>query len=467
MFDQVRWPPRPWIAVATGSLWLYWSAQAGAGFFLFCALFAMPLLASGLVLALGHHDLRTPQTWAISAALATLLALPAMIWVGFSSSLILLLASAASFACAGREAIDAEPVHEGVPRPERSWGVATRVAVDEALLGFEQMSASMHVGEDLTDLHAEVTEACGWFEAHGYSSDPASFHPAPPPLEDVRRVTRHTAGRSYEHVSFESEYDPPADTPGRDRYLGHSALRTGHAWVRMHAGEDRPWLVCNNGYRLGYAAIDVPLFAEFHERLGMNLLIPVLPFHGPRRVGRISGDEWFTGQPLDTVHAEAQAQWDIRRLIGWIRRTHGATQIGVFGLSLGGYTTALLAGLESGLSCAIPGIAVADFAAILRRHAPTRQWTAMQHVGVDESLLRRLFRPISPLGVEPLVPYDGRLLFSAVSDRLVPPEHTLALHRHWDEPELVWHQGGHVTAPRDRTVVARIEHTLRTTKLCA
>jgi len=91
----------------------------------------------------------------------------------------------------------------------------------------------------------------------------------------------------------------------------------------------------------------------------------------------------------------------------------------------------------------------------------------MQQAGVDEEMLRRLFRPISPLHVEPLVPYDGRLLFSAVSDRLVPPEHTVALHRHWDEPEIVWHQGGHVTAPLDRTVVGRIEQILRTTKLCA
>ena len=467
MFDQVRWPLRPWLAVITGGLWLYLAAQAGAAFFIFCALFSAPLMASGLILALGHHDIRTPQTWAATSVIATLFALPAMIWLGFSSSMVLLIASAANFVFSGREAIDAEPVHEGVPDPQRSWGVAARVAADEALLGIEQVSARLHVGNDLTTLRHEVIEACEWFEDRGYSDDPTGFHPAPPTLDEVSQTTHRTAGRRYDHVSFESGYEPAADVPGRDRYLSHSALRTAHAWVRMHPGEDRPWLVCNNGYRLGYAAIDVPLFAEYYERLGMNVLIPVLPFHGARRVGRISGDEWFTGQPLDTVHAEAQAQWDIRRLINWVRRTHGATRIGVYGLSLGGYTTALLAGLESGLSCAIPGIAVSDFAAIVRRHSPTRQWTAMQQAGVDEEMLRRLFKPISPLAVEPLVPFDGRLLFSAVSDRLVPPEHTLALHRHWEEPELVWHQGGHVTAPLDRMVVGRIEQMLSTTKLCA
>ena len=141
-------------------------------------------------------------------------------------------------------------------------------------------------------------------------------------------------------------------------------------------------------------------------------MIPVLPLHGPRRVGRMSGDGWFTGHPLDTVHAEAQAQWDIRRLIGWLRRERGASRIGTVGLSLGGYTTALLAGLESGLSCAIPGIPVSCFASIMRRHSPTRQWQALQRAGIDEALLKRVFRPISPLAVEPLEEL-GRVLNQA------------------------------------------------------
>ena len=90
----------------------------------------------------------------------------------------------------------------------------------------------------------------------------------------------------------------------------------------------------------------------------------------------------------------------------------------------------------------------------------------MNAAGIDEQLLERVFRPISPLAVDPLVPYDGRFIFGAVADRLVTPDHILALHAHWEQPEIVWHQGGHMTALSDPTVLATAEMTLRTTKLC-
>jgi dienelactone hydrolase len=99
------------------------------------------------------------------------------------------------------------------------------------------------------------------------------------------------------------------------------------------------------------------------------VLIPVLPLHGPRRIGRMSGDGFLSGNVLDTIHAEAQAVWDARRLIGWAR-AEGAPLVGVHGLSLGGYTTALLASLQEGLSCVIAGIPVADLARTFWRHGP-------------------------------------------------------------------------------------------------
>jgi len=465
MFDQVRWPWRPWIGVLGGLGWLYHAADAGLLFFLFTALFALPMGGGALAIALGQHDLRANQTWALGSALGALLALPCGFAVGFGTALPLLLVSAASFVLSGREAIEAEPVDPRMPAPERTLRNGAKTALDETFLGIEQFMARLPVGEELAAMHHEIAEAVEIFEDRGWSADPTTYHTPPPPLEHATRTAKRAGRHDYEHVVFESGYEPHPDEPGRARYLALTAPRTAHAWLRVHPGEDRPWLVCNNGYRLGHAPLDVAIFGDFYDRLGLNLLIPVLPMHGPRRIGRMSGDGWFTGHPLDTVHAVAQAQWDIRRLIGWLRRERGATQIGTVGLSLGGYTTSLLAGLEPGLSCAIPGIGVSCFAAIIRRHLPSRQWAALEHAGIDEAMLRRVFRPISPLAVEPMVPYDGRFLFGAVADRLVPPQHILALHEHWEQPEIVWHQGGHMTAPLDRRVLATAEMVLRTTKL--
>jgi hypothetical protein len=57
-----------------------------------------------------------------------------------------------------------------------------------------------------------------------------------------------------------------------------------------------------------------------------------MPLHGPRRVGRRGGDGYLSGDFLDTIHAQTQAVWDIRRLIAWLR-AEGAQRVGVQGVS--------------------------------------------------------------------------------------------------------------------------------------
>ena len=78
----------------------------------------------------------------------------------------------------------------------------------------------------------------------------------------------------------------------------------------------------------------------------------------------------FPGEDiLDDVHATGQAVWDIRRLLSWIRSQEPESQIGLNGLSLGGYIAALVASLETGLTCAILGVPVADLVGLLGRHS--------------------------------------------------------------------------------------------------
>src|SRR5687767_15640710 len=45
-----------------------------------------------------------------------------------------------------------------------------------------------------------------------------------------------------------------------------------------------------------------------HEELGLNLIMPVLPMHGPRDTGGlISGERTLSGDVMDTLHTGAQA----------------------------------------------------------------------------------------------------------------------------------------------------------------
>jgi dienelactone hydrolase len=192
----------------------------------------------------------------------------------------------------------------------------------------------------------------------------------------------------------------------------------------------------------------------------MNLILPVLPLHGPRKIRRISGDGMLAGDLLDTVHAFAQAAWDLRRVTSWVR-AQGATRIGVFGLSLGGYSTALLSCFEGDLACAIAGIPASDFARLSWRHGPPDSLRAAEELGVGLNETTFLKKVVSPLALEPRIPFERRYLFGGSADQLVPPDQVRDLWRHWGQPKMHWYPGAHVTFPMHPPVRRFIDGALR------
>ncbi len=123
---------------------------------------------------------------------------------------------------------------------------------------------------------------------------------------------------------------------------------------------------------------------------------------------------------MDNVHAVAQSIWDIRRLLHWIRDTQAGERIGVQGLSLGGYTVALLAGIESDLSCVILGVPAVDFTILMEQHAPSR-FRSDPRLDRLTALASDVHRVISPLAFAPKVPYDRRFIYAGLADRLIHP----------------------------------------------
>lgn len=466
MYEQRRFPRLSWIAIAGGLAWL-WVAAADSPLTLVLTLpVGGLLLSTGIGLLLWPGDFRITQTMALGGALAVLATLPMALAVGALPALLLGLFGAAAMLVSGAAAVYQEPWLPGVPKPEPGLGLSAMVCADEVVLGFEQFNVALPTGHDGARMVDEVHHARQLYAERGWLEDPASFHVEPPPLDDPRIRTRRRGGVGFEHVTYESGYAPHPDEPGRDRWLGYAPNRTGHAWLLRHREGQRPWLICSNGFRTGHAPVDVRLFREYHETLGLNVLMPVLPLHGPRRIGRLSGDGFLSGEVMDTVHGVAQAIWDLRRLIGWVR-AEGAPAVGTLGLSLGGFATSLLVGIEGGLAAVIAGIPVADLPRVFWRHGPKLQLDYLRHVDVDEALVAEIMHPISPLAFAPRVPYPGRMIFGGVSDRLVPPDHVRDLAEHWEHPRTVWYQGGHLTFWRDPRVKAGVDATLREAKLTA
>ncbi len=474
MNEQPRWQREALVPLVAGFTWIWLGAGAGVLGLLVPLIPGTLLLASGGAKLLWPGDRRIQEFGALGGIAGVVLAVPGVFVVGFWPALWLFLASAASFVAAGVVAVRQEPVIDDVPAPVPSLSLATQVAVDEALLGSMAVSLPMPDGNTSRAIRSEVDAARALFSDRGWLEDPESYHERPMPLEkpSVRaRETRYRGGRvSYEHLRFESEYEPRLEEPGRDRWLDYRANRTAHAWVVRHSDDrPRPWLVCIHGYQMGSPMIDIGAFDPrfFRDRLGCNLVLPVLPLHGPRKMGRRSGDGFMAGNAMDTVHAEAQAMWDIRRIISWAREQEGATAVGVHGLSLGGYNAALLAAVADDLRCAIPGIPATDFARLFWRHGPMLNIRYMEHQGVVHDEVAEVMRVVSPLTIEPKVPHAHRAIFGGVADRLVPPDQVRDLWLHWDRPEIVWYQGSHVTFMLDPRVRKLVATTLREAGLTA
>jgi len=333
-----------------------------------------------------------------------------------------------------------------VPTPGASPWLAAHVLTDEVFLAAFKLFRKPPTAEAFRQIEREVDDAVAMFGDRGWLDDPGSYIGHPPPLVDTGRCRAFAWQMRLEGLTFPSEWEPHPGEPGRDRWLSYEANRTARAYVLRHRDDrPRPWLVCLHGTAMGRPEVDTRVLRvkHLHEDLGLNVVLPILPLHGAR-VGPRSWDVQFpTVDVLDNVHGLAQAAWDVRRVLSWVRAQE-PTGIGITGLSLGGYVAALVAGLEPPLDCVIAGMPAVDFPRVLRRHTPReiRELDDFRLLGDKADLVHRAVSPLLP---EPATAVERRFIYAGTADRLVDPvEQIVALWEHWDRPTIKWVHAGHV-----------------------
>ncbi len=462
MPSSLRRPPEAWALVVAGGAWLAVTGSSGALAFLLGVVPGALLVASGVGALLLWEDVRVRQYGALGAVIGAALSLPMLFLAGGALALLLGLLSAAAFVAAGAIAVRDTGTVEGVPAPASTLRTSAETAGDDALLALFDLALPQPTDAEAERHVNELEEAETLFAARGWLEKPESFHAAPPPFEAVATRPSRSARIDFEHATCRSEYEPHPEEPGRERWLGYAPTRTAHAWVLRHRDASRPWLVCIHGYRMGLPWMDLSAFRakQLHERLGLNVLLPVLPLHGPRRIGRLSGDGFFGGDIVDMVHAEAQAAWDLRRWLGWIR-AQGAARVGAYGLSLGGYNAALLASLDEDLACVVAGIPATDLAELVWEHGPAHILHVAESRGLSRERAERVLRVVSPLALAPRVPHERRFVFGGTSDQLVPPRQVEALARHWERPVMAWYPGAHITFGLHEAVTRQLAEAFR------
>jgi dienelactone hydrolase len=459
MPSDLRFPREAGLILLAGIAWFAAAGESWGGIALAFAPGSL-LVASGIatLLALGEPRLR--DLGAVGGLLGVALALPAAFSFGPAVGAVLAALSAGAFAAVGVHTARTGEGTDGVAQPPRTLALNAQIALDQAVRGSMLLLIPFPQADEHARFARELREAGEQWQARGWLARPASYHAAPPPAERVVVARRRTLGTEFEELRFQSEYEPHGGEPGRERWLSYGPNQLAWAWLARSTTASQRWLVCLHGYQMGSPAIDLAVFrAEHWRRRGWNVLLPVLPFHGPRRLGAVSGIGMFGADFLDSAHALAQAMWDVRRLLGWAR-AQGAAELACYGLSLGGYSAALLAGLAPELGAVIAGIPATDFPRLVFQHAPHAERTRIERAGLTRELAAPVMRPVSPLALAPLVPHARRFVFGAPDDQFVPADQVRDLLAHWGAPRHVWFPGAHISFRAHDAVQALVREAL-------
>ena len=341
--------------------------------------------------------------------------------------------------------------HQQMPIARPTVALAAEALRDEVVLLGLRARRPVSDPKAFERIHAEVVEALDFYGSRGWLDDPEKFFAAPGPLADVEVRPVQRRNRSYFRLRWDSGYRPRPGEPGAERWLGYKAVGHGYGLMLRHT-EPRPWLVCVHGTEMGRAAIDLALFRAWHlhQHLGLNVVLPVLPLHGPRAKDLPKGAVFPGENVLDDIHATGNAVWDVRGLLGWIRQQEPDAAVGLYGLSLGGFISALVASLDDELTCAVLGVPVADLIELLSRHSGLPH-DDPRHDTID--LAAPLGRMISPLSLTPRVPMAGRFIYAGLADQVVHPrEQVTRLWEHWGRPDIEWYRGGHAGFFQSRPV---------------
>ena len=242
----------------------------------------------------------------------------------------------------------------------------------------------------------------------------------------------------------------------RERFDGDARNAEARARLFVGPGGPRPAILLFHGYLGGDPRLEEELFSvRFLRSRGLDVALCVLPFHGAR--GKLGRPRFPASDPRFTIEGFRQAVLDARSVIAHLRTVHGTTAFGAMGMSLGGYTTALLATVAPELSFAVPMIplaSIADFAEKDGRYVGTASQQREQH-----EALERAFASVSPLVRAPLVPPAGRLVIAAEADGITPIGHARKIAAHW-QSELVIFPGGHLLQLGRRQAFARVMRML-------
>ena len=299
--------------------------------------------------------------------------------------------------------------------------------------------------------------------------DPVRSFPAPTAVPGVslraaNPIAEYIARGHVHNGSFASVFEPanPAMRPRWRQFKRNNIVRFQH-W--RHDDGPRPTLCVIHGFMGSPYLVNGLFFSlPWFYRSGYDVLLYTLPFHGRRaeNLSPFSGYGFFANGMSGFAEAMGQAVFDFRTILNWLRHK-GVGRIALTGISLGGYTSALVASADDRLEAVIPNVPLVTPASAFDDWWPASKVVKLARTvgGLTREEAYSSFAYHSPLNYRPLVPKDRRLIITGLGDRLAPPDHAEALWQHWDRCALHWFPGNHVLHVSQPEYLRRTNRFLR------
>jgi len=195
------------------------------------------------------------------------------------------------------------------------------------------------------------------------------------------------------------------------------------------------------------------IFCNSLAQQGVAALFVKMPYYGPRR-DPASRQRMIMPDPNETVAGMTQAILDIRRATTWLasRPEVDPEQLGIFGISLGGITSALAATAEPRLKNVCLLLAGGDVGAIATGAWELPEAQEVRRAWVEKGGTRDEFaailRTVDPVAYAANVRGKRVLMLNALSDEIIPKACTESLWSAFGKPPIVWYDGGHYSVAR-------------------
>lgn len=328
--------------------------------------------------------------------------------------------------------------------------------------------ALTNIRELMQTVQKKNRETWDFYKNPDFLTNPSLFYKKP---EKIRVVSKpgeqfliNLSDAVIEDLSFTSPFVPVQE---KMRFRPEFSKGFSSAFARhiRHPEGPRATIICMHGFYLDpYEANSYVFDIPFLYNLGLDILLYTLPFHGPRKLENalFSGDGFITTDVAAINEHMAHSIHDFRVFLDYLEQRN-VPSIGVTGVSLGGYHSALLAGIEERLDYAIPIIPLVSIIDLALEWEPIGiiLRNLLKGFKYTVSDIRHAMSVHSPLSFKSTIPKENLMVIAGLGDRMASPKHARLLWEHWGRPKMHWFPGNHFVHLDRGAYFAEIEEFLR------